>query len=306
MLKRAHRGVLLYAIQFGPVQADKLASCYLINLDALMPPPAEIIPMSLRTLLASVLLACSFTAVAATEVIPLNYRTSDDVIPAVKSFLGNEGSVNAYGNKLIVNAEPGKIDELRNFLAQLDTAPRRLLISVDTSDNSIQSDQGYSVNGTVRSQNGNVSANGQTRIINYGTASRDGGVQQVQANEGTPALIQVGQSVPITDVQTDSYGYAQTNTQYRNVTRGFYVTASVTGDIVHLSISTNNDRMSQQRADAIKVQSTDTQVSGRLGEWITLAGVSDQSRADEQGIARRYSTQGRDDMTLRVKVDSLD
>lgn len=262
--------------------------------------------MSLRTLLASVLLACSFTAIAATEVIPLNYRTSDDLMPAVKSFLGSEGSVNAYGNKLIVSAEPGKLSELHDLLAQLDTAPKRLLISVDTSDNTLQSDQGYSVNGTIRSQNGGVTADGKTRIINYGTASRDGGVQQVQANEGTPALIQVGQSIPITNVQTDSYGYAQTNTQYRNVTRGFYVTASITGDVVHLNISTNNDRMSQQQADAIKVQSTDSQVSGRLGEWITLAGVSDQSRADEQGVTRRYSTQGRDDMTLRVKVDSLD
>lgn len=262
--------------------------------------------MSLRTLLASVLLACSFTAVAATEVIPLNYRTSDDLMPTVKSFLGSEGSVNAYGNKLIVNAEPGKIGELRDLLSQLDTAPKRLLISVDTSDNSVQNSQGYSVNGTVRSQNGHVSGNGQTRIKNYGTTSREGGTQQVQADEGTPALIQVGHSIPVTDVQTDSYGYAQTNTQYRNVTQGFYVTASVTGDIVHLNISTNNDRMSQQRADAINVQSTDTQVSGRLGEWITLAGVSDQSRADQHGVARSYTTHGRNDMTLRVMVESLD
>lgn len=262
--------------------------------------------MLLRTLLASILLAWSFTAVAATEVLTLNYRTSDELMPTAKSFLGSEGSVNAYGNKLIVNAEPGKISELRELLSQLDTAPKRLLISVDTSDNSVQNDQGYSVNGSVRSQNGRTSANGQGRIINYGTASRDGGVQQVQANEGTPALIQVGTSVPITNVQTDAYGYPQSNTQYRSVTRGFYVTASVTGDIVHLSISTNNDRMSLQQTDAIKVQSTDTQVSGRLGEWITLAGVSDQSRADERGVARRYSTQGRDDMTLRVKVESLD
>ncbi|WP_455914061.1 secretin N-terminal domain-containing protein [Pseudomonas syringae] len=262
--------------------------------------------MSLRTLLASLLLACSFTAAAATEVIPLNYRTSDDLLPTVKSFLGNEGSVNAYGNKLIVNAEPDKISELRDLLGQLDTAPKRLMISVDNSDSTVQSDQGYSVNGTVRSQDGRLSADGRTRIQNYGTASRDGGVQQVQASEGTPALIQMGQSIPITSVQSDGYGYPQTNTQYRNVTQGFYVTATVTGDIVHLSISTNNDRMSQQQADAIKVQSTDTQVSGRLGEWITLAGASGQSRADEHGVARRYSTQGSNDMQLRVKVDSLD
>jgi hypothetical protein len=246
--------------------------------------------MFLRTLLTSLLLTCSVCAVAATEVVPLNFRTSDELLPVAKSFLGPDGTVSAYNNQLIVNAEQRKIDELRSLIGQLDTAPKRLLISVDTSDSAAQNTQGIN----------------QTRIKSYGTSSREGGVQQVQASEGTPALIQVGQSVPLTTSQSDSYGYSQSNTEYRNVTQGFYVTASVTGDIVHLNISTNRDRLSQERPDVIKVQSTDTQVSGRIGEWITLAAVSDQSVADRQGLAQNYSTQGRDDMTLRVKVETLD
>ncbi|MET0124106.1 MAG: secretin N-terminal domain-containing protein [Pseudomonas caspiana] len=246
--------------------------------------------MFLRTLLTSLLLICSVGAMAATEVVPLNYRTSEDLLPVAKSFLGPDGSVSAYNNQLIVNAEPRKIEELRALLSQLDTAPKRLLISVDTSDSASRSSIGVN----------------QSRVINYGTASREGGVQQVQASEGAPALIQVGQSVPVTTTRTDNYGYAQSNTEYRNVTQGFYVTASITGDIVHLNISTNRDRVSQERSDTFKVQSTDSQVSGRLGEWITLAGVSDQSVADRQGNTQQYSTQGREDMTLRVMVQTLD
>ncbi|KPW97365.1 Type II and III secretion system protein [Pseudomonas savastanoi] len=241
----------------------------------------------LNVVITSVLIAFSTQALSATEVVPLNYRTSADLLPVAKSFLGTEGSVSAYGNQLIVNAESRKIEELRTLIAQLDTAPKRLLISVDTSDNATRNSSG-------------------SRVIEYGTASREGSVQQVQTSEGTPALIQIGQSVPLTSSSTDSYGYSQSNTEYRNVTQGFYVTASVTGDTVHLSISTNHDRMSQERADAIKVQSTDSQVSGRLGEWITLASNSDQSVADQRGLAQRYSTQGRDDMILRVKVETLE
>ena len=143
----------------------------------------------------------------------------------------------------------------------------------------------------------------------------------MQTVEGTPALIQVGQSVPLTTAistnQTQGNGsnqnqnpnqqpLTQIQSQYRNVTQGFYVTASVTGDIVHLSISTNRDRISQERQDVVNVQSTDTTVSGHLGEWITLAGVNGQSQADRQALSRSYSTSGRNDMTLRVKVDSLD
>ena len=266
--------------------------------------------MSLRTLLTGLLLTCTLSAQAATEIIPLNYRTSADLLPVAQDFLGKDGKASAYQNQLIVNAEPAKIKELRDFLGQLDTPARRLLISVDTSENNDQNSQGYSVNGQS-----------QTRIINYGTASRDGGIQQVQTVEGTPALIQVGQSVPLTTAistnQTQGNGsnqnqnpnqqpLTQIQSQYRNVTQGFYVTASVTGDIAHLSISTNRDRIIQERQDVVNVQSTDTTVSGHLGEWITLAGVNGQSQADRQALSRSYSTSGRNDMTLRVKVDSLD
>jgi len=245
--------------------------------------------MSLRTLLTTLLLGCSFSVMAATEIVPLKYHTSADMLPVAQDFIGKDGQVSAYGNQLIVKAEPDKIQALKALLTQLDTAPKRLLITVDTNENNQQN-----------------TGDQQTRIINYSTASRDGGIQQIQASEGAPALIQVGQSVPITSSQTNSYGDYSSQTQYRNVTQGFYVTASVTGDTVHLAISTNRDRMSQERPDVVNVQSTDTTVTGRLGEWITLAGVNRETQADKQGLARSYSTQGRDDMTLRVKVDTLD
>ena len=244
--------------------------------------------MSLRTLLTALLLSASFTAMAATEVLPLSNRTSADLLPVAQNFIGKDGTVSAYGNQLIVNAEPDKIQGLRALLAQLDTPSKRLLITVDTNENNQQN-----------------SGDSQTRIISYGTASRDGGAQQIQASEGVPALIQVGQSVPLTTTQQDSYGRLQNQTQYRNVTQGFYVTASVTGETVHLAISTNRDRMSQERPDVVNVQSTDTSVSGRLGEWISLAGINRETQADKSSTTRSYSTQGRDDLTLRVKVDTL-
>ena len=79
--------------------------------------------MTPRALLAALLLALSLPLQAATEVIPLNYRTAEDVMPVVQSVLGNEGRVSAYGNQLIVNAEPAKIQELRKVLASWTPRP---------------------------------------------------------------------------------------------------------------------------------------------------------------------------------------
>ncbi len=253
--------------------------------------------MTLRPLLSCLLLTFSASALADTQVLQLNNRTSDELLPVARNFLGQDGRVSAYGNQLVVNAPTDKIDGLRGLIAQLDVAAKRLLISVDTSDSNSSGGSGYTINGQNQ---------GQGRVINYGTANRTGGVQQVQASEGVPALIQVGESVPLTTTQPDAYGRPQMQTQYRNVTQGFYVTASVTGQTVHLSIATNNDRMSDRSPDVVKIQSTDTQVSGRLGEWITLGGTNEQSQLNQQGYSRNYATQGRNDMTLRVKVDEID
>lgn len=268
--------------------------------------------MNLRGLLASALLTVSLVAQAATEIIPLNYRTADDVLPVAQSVLGSDGRVNAYGNQLIVNASPGKISELRQLITQLDTPPKRLLISVDTNDSSLQDDHGYSVDGSIsaggvdiQAGKGEINGRDQVRIIRRSTASRSGGVQQVQTTEGYPALIQVGQSVPLTSTTRGPYGQVYNQTQYRNVTQGFYVTASLTGDIVHLSISTHNDKLSQSQTGAIDIQSADTRVSGKLGEWITIGGVNEQSQGNRSDILQRRSTQGSQDMSMRLKVETL-
>ena len=242
--------------------------------------------MVLRPLIAGLMLLFSLNAVADTQVITLKNRTSADLLPVAQQFIGKDGNVSVYGNQLIVEAPSEKIQSLEALLRQLDKPARRLLITVDTSDNNLPD------------------TNSSTRV--YSTASRDGGVQQIQATEGVPALIQTGQSIPQTSTQTDAYGRLWAQTAYRNVTKGFYITASVTGETVHLAISTNRDRMSQEQPDVVNVQSTDTQVSGPLGQWITVAGISGQNLAGQQGQTRTYSTQSRDDMTLRVKVDALD
>lgn len=269
--------------------------------------------MTSRALFAALLLAFSLPLLAATEIIPLNYRTAEDMLPVAQSLLGSEGKVSAYGNQLIVNASPAKIQELRQLLNQLDTQPKRLLISVDTSEANYQDDRGYAVNGSasaggveIRSGQGEIDGRDQVRIIRRNTDSRGGGTQQVQATEGYPALIQIGQSVPVITSSIGPYGQVYQQTQYRNVTRGFYVTASLSGDLVHLSISSNNDRLSQSQPGVINVQSTDTRVNGRLGEWISIGGVNEQSQAEQRDFLQRRSTQGREDMTLRVKVEVVD
>jgi hypothetical protein len=269
--------------------------------------------MKLRALFAALTLSMTLPLQAATEVLQLNYRSADELMPVVQATLGDEGRVSAYGSQLVVNASNEKINELRELLAQLDTAPQRLLISVDSSESGYQDERGYRVDGSARIGDVRVDAgrgerHGQdrVRIIRRNTDSRGGGVQQVQASEGYPALIQVGQSVPLTSSGYGPYGQAYQQTEYRNVTQGFYVTASVSGDTVHVSISSNRDRLSQSHPGVIDIQQADTRVSGRLGEWIPFGGSSEQYSSNHGGFLRDQASQGRSDLSMRLKVEVID
>ncbi|MCD1609561.1 secretin N-terminal domain-containing protein [Stutzerimonas kunmingensis] len=269
--------------------------------------------MSPRIFLLSVAVSICLPLQAATEVIQLDNRMAEDVIPVAESVLGGQGRVTAYGSQLIVNAPDALISELRQVIDQLDVEPKRLLISVDTQDSASSSAGGYQVDGSVRSGDvelesgrGEIGGRDRVRIIRRSTNSRDGGVQQVQASEGYPALIQVGQSVPLTTQGTDGYGQIYQQTQYRDVLRGFYATATVHGDRVQVTISSTRDRLAQGRGGVVEVQNADTRVSGRIGEWITIGGVDESASSEQQGTLRRYSTQGGQNLSMRLKVDVLD
>lgn len=269
--------------------------------------------MNLRASLTALLLVCSLPLQAATELLPLNYRMADEVLPLIQTALDGQGKASAYGNQLLINATPAKIDEIRDLLAQLDKAPKRLLISVATSEQDLDSSSGYRIDGSasagttqIIAGRGEVHGRDQARIIRRSTSSRSGGTQQVQATEGYPALIQVGQSVPLTSTNVGPYGRVYQNTQYHDVNQGFYVTATIHGDIVNLNISSNNDRINHSRPEVIDTQSTSTRVSGHLGEWIPLGGISQRDQSQDSALTRHYSTRGQNDISLRIKVDALD
>ena len=78
-----------------------------------------------RRFIAACLLIASSALNAATEVIPLDFRMAEDVLPIAQSVVGDQGKVNAYGNQLIVNAPAAVITELRDVLSKLDTEPDR-------------------------------------------------------------------------------------------------------------------------------------------------------------------------------------
>jgi len=78
------------------------------------------------------------------------------------------------------------------------------------------------------------------------------------------------------------------------------VTPRIGGDTVVLDIS---QRAETLRNGVVDTQQLETQVSGKLGEWISLGGINSGANSSRSGIgSRQYSTSS-DERSVWVRVD---
>ena len=265
-------------------------------------------------LLACVLLVLSSggaSAAPTTEIIPLAHGAAEDMLPALQPLLRDDERVSAYGNQLIIRAEPERLQEIRALLADLDRRPAQLRISVATAGSYTGSQSGYQVDGRIRTDAGDVVI-GQPRganragVIRRETSVAGDGVRVMLVNEGYPVLIQTGQRIPLDSYSTNAYGQVMRQTEYHDATAGFYATVRLNGDRATITLSANNNRLSSFAPGVIDVQRTDTVVNVRLGEWVTIGGVDDYDDSQDRDIGRRTTTRSAQQQSVRLMVERAD
>lgn len=264
------------------------------------------------------------------EVIPLKYRTVEQVIPIIQPMLAREGSLSGLQNQLVVRTTPANLDEIRRILAAVDTLPRRLLITVRQDADSDRSRRAAELSGSVGSdrtrvivpdsgdrRGGNVvmqdgDARVRARALDSRAEESDRYTQTIQVLEGSSAFIRVGQTVPVQNRQVVRsvvggriVEQAVDSVEYRDAATGFHALPRVTGERVTVDISPQRDTLSRQIPGAVDVQRVVTTVSGRLGEWIEIGGLN-QSRSEQRSeILGSSSHSGADNRRVLIKVEEL-
>jgi len=264
------------------------------------------------------------------EVIPLRYRTAQEVIPVIQPMLAREGSVSGLQGQLIVRTTPANLEEVKRILASIDTAPRQLLITVRQDADTDRSRASAEVSGSVGGEHGRVTIPGsrdprggnvviregddrlRVQVAEGRRVESDRNTQTVRVMEGREAFVHVGQSVPVRERQVrrvvingQLVEQVVDGTQYRDVTTGFYVLPRLSGDRVTLDVSPQRESLSRQIPGAINVQSLVTTVSGRLGEWMEIGGVSQDASGQQTVLIGRTTAATRDDRRVLVKVEEV-
>jgi hypothetical protein len=214
-------------------------------------------------------LACAASrpfAQQALEIIPLRYRTVEQVLPALQPLVEPGGTLSGARNQLFLRASPANAAEIKRALEAIDRPLKRLQISVRLDEAQDRERRALGASGTISNRGARVDVTAEdARRAAAGRVD-----QRIQVLEGGRATI--------LDVGT-----------------GFEVVPRLAGGVVVLDIFQTGQR-----------ELASTSVSARLGEWIEIAGVQSERSRDERGIASASRARGVESRRVWLKVEELD
>jgi type II secretory pathway component GspD/PulD (secretin) len=271
--------------------------------------------LALSLLLLPVVLAASITT------IQLQNRPAEEIIPIVKPLLGPGEVITASGFKLFLRASPASVEQVRDIVDALDIATKMLQISVfqgserdlttvaisgnlriERGDASVGAGVGAGVGSSGKQAAGNIAydsgnVSGDINANSSQTSKASNPVHQLRVSEGTEGFIQTGSQI--------AYSSYNNGTEYKDVTTGFYVLPRIRGHGVTLKVRPFKNSLSNTRAGNIETQSANTTISGRLGEWLPLGGVTEQFKRSQSSIGSSSSVEGSNKSSIWIRADLI-
>lgn len=243
------------------------------------------------------------------EVIQLQGRSANDIIPIIQPLLDPDTGLSAQGYKLIVRGSEQTISQVHELVSQLDHAPKQLVISLRRGGRSIHNDNELSASGTIKSGDTRLSINNEhennIRLRESRRSINNNSTRRIHVTEGHQAFIQTGQLVPVGERNVDRFGNQRSSVQYKNASSGFYVLPRLAGDNVNLDILQNNVSIDRHGRQRFNVQRSGTTLSGKIGEWISIGGVTQRSSQSNTGILHSTTRGANSDSQLYIKVDVI-
>ena len=266
----------------------------------------------LYALLALTLLLTSVVEAASMTTIQLQSRPAEEIIAIVKPLLATGEVITGSGFKLFLRASPETQAMVMEIIDALDISAKMLQISVFQGSEQdldavsisgkLQIESGTSSVGIGSSDTGagNISYNsgnlsGEVNSTSTQTRQTNSPLHQLRISEGSEGFIQTGQQV--------AYYSSSNGTEFKDVTTGFYVLPRIHGSGVTLKVRPFKNTPGKKRGDSIETQSADTTISGRIGEWLPLGGVSEHFNRSQSSIGSYSSAQGSRKHSIWIRAD---
>lgn len=268
----------------------------------------------LVTLLLSLGLIAAAAWADSIETIQLQNRPAEEIIPIIEPMLGANDSVTGQGDQIFIRTSAKNLQQVKQMVSKLDTAAKLLQISVfqgndrDLRALSMDSNANVSIGNTTR---GSLSTRGGSAGSNtFGTRGRlsDNPIHTLRVTDGTQGYIETGESIPYFTASEGRFrggrrGSIGGDLGYKDVTTGFYVLPRIHGDQVTLDVSPFSQSQSETRGSNIDTRKARTKITGKLGQWLSIGGTTEQVQRASASNDTGYSTQSKDNESVWIKAE---
>ena len=109
--------------------------------------------------------------------------------------------------------------------------------------------------------------------------------------------------MPVVTRTTNPNGTVTESYTYHQVNAGFKIQPRLNGDRLILNIDTTQVKPATEQAGRYTTYAMSTTVTGRLGEWIPLGGVANETAAEQSGLVFSTRHQQQNKRQVYVKVE---
>ncbi len=258
-------------------------------------------PMKYLLLLPVLLVLLATVHAQSITTIQLRNRPAAEIIPIVEPMLGSGDSISGQGFKIFLRATPQTLAEVQEMIDALDVTAKILQISVFQGSTRGLEELGFG--GEIRIDDDGASV----RIESTGTRKRleNSPIHQVRVSEGKEAYIETGQQIPyFSGAAWIAPGKTSGGIEYKNAITGFYVLPRLHGDGTSVTLVVSPFRQSPgSSGGAIATQAAHSTLSGPLGEWLLLGGVSERLQRAQSSGNSRITTRSRGNQSIWIKTD---
>ncbi|QID17742.1 hypothetical protein G3580_08835 [Nitrogeniibacter mangrovi] len=270
-----------------------------------------------------VLMGVSVTARAEFPLTILKTRhlSAEVIAPKLAPLVSPGGRVSGINDTLLIRTDAANLVELRAALEAIDRPAQRLRIRVRSALDARETHRDLGVGGELGNDDVRIrlpdTPDRRNTEIQIGSARiggsvgssslRQGGEQFVDTLDGGRASLFLGTSVPLpfrqVFIRPDGTRVVR-GTTYRDVGSGVIAEPEVHGSRVRVVISPERSQMDARgRAQVFRLE---TEVEGRLGEWMPVGGA--EQTTDDRGIeiGRTSNASRASGAVFWLRVDPLD
>lgn len=244
------------------------------------------------------------------RMVTLQHRFAEDIVPAIEPMVGENGSVRAIDNHLMITATPERLAAINEIISKLDVQRKNLRITVSHEDKMQANSRSADISGSVRSGDVEIRVPGKARkgvavdIAGHESEASMRGSEFLTVLDGERAFIRVGQSVPFTQQWlslTQRYATLQQITEYHDITTGFAVRPRSAGGQVEVEITPRIARLNS--AGFVDFTELTTVVRATPGEWLDIGGIMQNRDEISRAILSGEHGKSRRNSSLRIKIE---